>query len=77
MEQLSFFEEPIEPFLVENFSAGNLCEESERKKLEKEYSRFLDVTEKFNRQSVSYQLSKSDVLHSWLKYKEEIGRAHV
>lgn len=70
MEQLSFFEEPIEPFLVENFSAGNLCEESERKKLEKEYSRFLDVTEKFNRQSVSYQLSKSDVLHSWLKYKE-------
>lgn len=70
MEQLSFFEELIEPFLVENFSAGNLCEESERKKLEEEYSRFLDVTEKFNRQSVSYQLSKSDVLHSWLKYKE-------
>lgn len=43
---------------------------SERQKLEKKYAQFLEVTEKFNRQSVSYQLSKKDVLHSWLKYKE-------
>jgi site-specific DNA-methyltransferase (cytosine-N4-specific) len=30
----------------------------------------MEVTEKFNRQSVSHQLSKTDSLHGWLKYKE-------
>lgn len=70
MEQLSLFKAPLENYLVDKFSADNLCDESERQKLEKKYAQFLEVTEKFNRQSVSYQLSKKDVLHSWLKYKE-------
>lgn len=70
MEQLTLFSESLENYLVDNFSADNLCDESERRKLEKKYAEFLEVTEKFNRQSVSYQLSKKDVLHSWLKYKE-------
>ena len=70
MEQLTLFNASLENYLVDNFSADNLCDESERQKLEKKYAQFLEVTEKFNRQSVSYQLSKKDVLHSWLKYKE-------
>lgn len=70
MEQLKLFKTPLDNYLVDNFSANNLCSESERQTLEKKYSEFLDVTEKFNRQSVSYQLSKKDILHSWLKYKE-------
>lgn len=74
MEQLTLFDAPpessIENYLVDNFSADHLCDESERQKAEKKYAKFLEVTEKFNRQSVSYQLSKKDILHSWLKYKE-------
>lgn len=70
MEQRSFIKTPIDNYLVDVFSANNLCEETARQELEKKYAEYLDITEKFNRQSVSYQLSKKDVLHSWLKYKE-------
>ena len=76
MEQLTLFNASLENYLVDHFSADNLCDESERKKLEQKYAQFLKVTEKFNRQSVSYQLSKKDVLHSWLKYKEGFS-AHL
>ena len=70
IEQLTLFNPSHDNYLVDNFSADNFCDESERQKLEKKYAELLDVTEKFNRQSVSYQLSKKDALHSWLKYKE-------
>ena len=69
-EQLSFIKTPIDAFLVTNFSADDFCKDIERKKLEEKYAKVLEITEKFNRQSVSYQLSKKDTLHSWLKYKE-------
>ncbi len=70
MEQLKLFNKPIADYLVDSFSANNFYNENERQNLEKKYAEFLEVTEKFNRQSVSYQLSKKDALHSWLKYKE-------
>lgn len=70
MEQPNQFNMPPQNYLIDHFSANNFCDESERGNLEKRYTKFLEVTEKFNRQSVSYQLSKKDVLHSWLKYKE-------
>lgn len=38
--------------------------------LEERYWPITEITERFNRQSVSYQLSKRDCLHKWLKYKE-------
>ncbi|MCM1174392.1 MAG: site-specific DNA-methyltransferase [Blautia sp.] len=69
-EQLSFIKIPINNFLVDNFSAGGLCPDEARKEIEERYSRLLCITDKFNRQNVSYQLSKKEVLHSWLKYKE-------
>ena len=38
--------------------------------MEERYWPITEVTDRFNRQSVSYQLSKKDCLHRWLKYKE-------
>lgn len=74
MEQLSFLNTPVDlpavSYTVDSFSAGGLCDDTERKRLEKQYSGILVVTSKFDRQSVSYQLSKNNALHSWLKYKE-------
>ncbi|MDE7308408.1 MAG: site-specific DNA-methyltransferase [Lachnospiraceae bacterium] len=70
MKSSFWFEESIDTFLVEQFSADGLCNEKARKNLEQEYAKYLEVTDKFNRKNVSYQLSKKDVLHSWLKYKE-------
>lgn len=69
-EQLSFIKIPVDNFLVDNFSADGFCPDEARKEMEKRYSRDLEITDKFNRQNVSYQLSKKASLHSWLKYKE-------
>ncbi len=78
VDQLSLFPDSAMPettadrgnYIVDVFSAGKFCDESARQALEKRYTPILEVTEKFDRRSVSYQRSKKDVLHSWLKYKE-------
>jgi len=72
MEQLSLFNVPIFPdkWQVANFSANNFGQQSARKKLEQKLMDITVVSSDFNRQSVSYQLSKNDCLHRWLKYKE-------
>lgn len=57
-------------YMVDAFSADGFCPEDARQALEKKYEPILEVTQKFDRRSVSYQLSKKDALHSWLKYKE-------
>lgn len=76
-EQFSFMKPAIEPFVVDSFSADGFAPEAERTKLEHRFADYLEVTDKFNRQSVSYQLSKKDVLHSWLKYKEGFSASLV
>lgn len=63
-------DESIRNYIVDNFSADNVCEQVERQKAENKYKSILELTDKFNRQSVSFQLSKKDALHGWLKYKE-------
>ncbi len=72
MRQLTLFEDQLDKreYITQNFSAGGLCAEAERLALEKKYTPLLEVTRKFDRRSVSYQLSKKNPLHSWLKYKE-------
>ncbi len=55
---------------VAEFSANEDFSQVERLALENRYWSITEITEKFNRQSVSFQLSKKDKLHSWLKYKE-------
>ena len=57
-------------YVVDSFSAGGFCNDNFRQALEQKYKPILEVSDKFDRQNVSYQLSKKDVLHSWLKYKE-------
>ena len=64
-------------YIVGQFSAGGLCCEDARQGLERQYEPILEVTEKFDRQSVSYQLSKKEALHSWLKYKEGFSASLV
>lgn len=70
MEQLAFVTPPIDDYIVDSFSAGGLCPDIARREMENHFSEVLEITDRFNRRSVSYQLSKKDVLHSWLKYKE-------
>lgn len=59
-----------EEWKLSNFSADNFCHDNERINLENKYWPITEITDKFNRQSVSYQLSKKDCLHRWLKYRE-------
>ena len=63
-------EQDIEAWRVTDFSADNKCLQKERLFLENRYWSITEVTDNFNRQSVSYQLSKRDCIHGWLKYKE-------
>lgn len=55
---------------VTDFSADNCNPQEARIALEEKYWPITEITDRFNRQSVSYQLSKKDCLHRWLKYKE-------
>jgi len=55
---------------VSEFSADRANPQEARAALEERYWPITEVTDRFNRRSVSYQLSKKDCLHRWLKYKE-------
>jgi site-specific DNA-methyltransferase (cytosine-N4-specific) len=72
MEQLSLFDMPTiaDKWQVQNFSADNFGEQSARMNLEQKLIDITVVSDDFSRQNVSYQLSKNDCLHRWLKYKE-------
>lgn len=63
-------QQEVSDWSIETFSADSLCCEIARVELEKKYLPLTEITEKFNRQSVSYQLSKRACIHSWFKYKE-------
>ena len=67
---LSDLEVCVNDWKIETFSADNDHSSIERIKLEDKYWNITSITDKFNRQSVSYQLSKKDSLHRWFKYKE-------
>lgn len=55
---------------LSSFSADSFAPDSERIRLEEKYWPLVEITDKFDRRSVSFQLSKNDCIHSWLKYKE-------
>lgn len=54
----------------ESFSHEGFAPENARIDLERCYKSFLEETTKFNRKLVSFQASKDEILHSWLKYRE-------
>lgn len=70
MTQGTLFDLENDSWKVTQFSADGVNPQQERESLENRYWNITQVTDKFNRQSVSYQLSKKDRLHRWLKYKE-------
>jgi len=69
MQQMLLFSEN-ESFLTDSFSANGFFSDYARKELEKHFCEKIETTDYFNRKSVSFQLSKNDILHSWLRYKE-------
>lgn len=73
MIQPTLFEDSlydINEWKVSCFSADAFYSQIERTRIETKFIQLTEVTDKFNRQSVSYQLSKNDSMHRWLKYKE-------
>ena len=54
----------------ESFSHEGVAPENARLELELRYKGILEETPKFNRKLVSFQASKDEILHSWLKYRE-------
>ena len=68
--ELLFNAEATDEWRLDCFSAGHYCPDTERIALENRYWPLTEVTDQFSRQSVSYQLSKNDRLHRWLKYRE-------
>lgn len=72
MGQLSLFDmkPDVSNWQVSNFSADNFSTQNARLDLEKRFINLTEISDSFNRQSVSFQLSKKDQLHRWLKYKE-------
>lgn len=71
-EQLTIFDTEVDygSWEVESFSYEGFAEQKARLALEKKYIKITEISDEFSRQSVSYQLSKKDSLHRWLKYKE-------
>lgn len=72
MDQLSLFDikPDVSNWQVTNFSADNFSAQNARLDLENRFINITEVSDSFNRQSVSFQLSKNDQLHRWMKYKE-------
>ena len=79
MQQLSFFQDvKSENIPVRNqFSHNRVCGENARIALEKRYSYLFEETDKFNRQLVSFQANKTEVLHNWMKYREGFSASLV
>lgn len=55
---------------ITTFSAGDFFSIDARRELEEKYFPLVEVTDEFSRKSVSFQLSKNEAIHGWLKYKE-------
>jgi len=72
MRELFLFdvEQDLKSWKVDCFSANHFAEDKARLSLEEKYMNLTEISDEFNRQSVSFQLSKKDCVHRWLKYKE-------
>lgn len=79
MHQLSFFPDTkLHKNLARNtFSHAGICPEDARIALDEKYADLFEETDKFNRQLVSFQANKTEVLHSWMKYREGFSASLV
>ncbi len=74
MVQLPLFDDivmVVQPdLLVDSFSHEGVCPQDARAALEARYGWLLEETDRFNRQLVSFQASKTEMLHGWISYRE-------
>jgi DNA modification methylase len=74
MRQLSLFPKGRitnhEPVSRDSFSHNQTCAEEARLALEERYRDLLEETDRYSRQLVSFQANKTELLHSWVKYRE-------
>ena len=80
MQQLSLFPDLIKDqtsLSRDTFSHNGVCPEHARVALEESYGDLLEETNEFNRQIVSFQANKTEVLHSWIKYREGFSASLV
>lgn len=80
MRQLAFFPElkkDPKDITRDAFSHNGVCPEDARITLEERYGHLLEETDEFDRQLVSFQANKAEVLHSWLKYREGFSASLV
>ena len=80
MQQLTFLPGVIkqpQELKRDTFSHNGVCVEDARIALETRYEHLLEETEEFNRKLVSFQANKTEVLHSWIKYREGFSASLV
>ena len=73
VQQLSFFPSSTQRrrgLGRSTFSHKGVCSDNARVALEDRYGHLLEETSEFNRQLVSFQANKTQVLHNWIKYRE-------
>jgi len=63
--------------LNDSFSHGNIAPQDERQKLEQRYADLFVESSRFSRKLVSYQGNKTEILHSWVKYREGFSASLV
>ncbi len=79
MQQLSLFQNDKAKKIPvrKQFSHDGVCAEDARIALEERYTPLFEETDKFSRQLVSFQANKTEVLHSWMKYREGFSASLV
>lgn len=74
IRQLRMFDQVIDIDEAEptrtSFSHNGVCPEDARLALERQYEDLLHVDRRFSRRIVSYQASKGELVHGWVRYKE-------
>ena len=73
MRQLSLFQDVVQDqaqLTYSEFSHNGVCSEIARAAIEGQYHHLLRETDEFSRRTVSFQANKTNILHSWMKYRE-------
>lgn len=62
--------DPLNKYVLSEFSADAVTDETERINLENKYKKILKITSNQSRRSVSFQLNKNRGVFGWFKYRE-------
>jgi len=61
---------PAYSLTTDAFSHDAVCPQAARVALEEDYIHLMEETDQFNRQLVSFQTNKTEMLHGWISYRE-------